>query len=265
MTILRWSAALALCVLLCAPAAAKEKPDSYDPDIVQGDWIKPADILFIGDSESLGYFGAQLYRSLSNEPDPKTGRPLRVWSFWTCGSDAATWLSGGTSYCGIRTCNGAGDCARDHGPLDRPGRVRYAPLARYVEQVKPRVTLISLGSNALTTRIAAFHAYYNVYLDIAARLVRAVQAAGSRCIWIGPPQVALTTKPEADYRRFVTDLGRAVRAAGCGYVDSNPLSDRKYVLARDSEGIHYSGAGERDWEMRVWVQLRPLLLSQLAR
>ncbi|MBS0472715.1 MAG: SGNH/GDSL hydrolase family protein [Proteobacteria bacterium] len=260
-----WLLAAALLVCAADAGAAKEKPDSYDPGIVQGDWIKRSDILFVGDSESLGYFGAQLYRSLSREPDPKTGRPLTVWSFWTCGSDAGSWLNGGVSYCGIRTCNGAGDCARDHGPLDEPGRVHYAPLARYVAQVKPRVTLISLGSNMLTQKPRAFRNAYDAYLDTAARLARAVQTAGSQCIWIGPPQAALTTKPLADYERFTADLGRALRAAGCGYVDSNPLSDRKYVLARDPEGIHYQGAGERDWETRVWVQLRPLLLSKLAR
>jgi len=42
-----------------------------------------------------------------------------------------------TSYCGIRTCNGAGECARDHGPNDGPAHVRYLPLSNYLAVVRP--------------------------------------------------------------------------------------------------------------------------------
>ena len=256
---------LFLTPLVLSSVSAKERPDSYDPDIVEGDWIRPADVLLIGDSESLGYFGAQLYRSLRAEPDPRSGKPLTVWSFWTCGSDVATWSKGGVSYCGIRTCNGAGDCARDHGPLDRPGRVRYRALRDYVARVRPRVTIVSLGSNMLTTRPATFRAYYSTYLETVGDLARDIRDGNSQCVWIGPPQPALKTKPAADYERFVADVGRAAREAGCAYIDSNPLSDRAYVLRGDPEGIHYQGAGERAWETKVWSVLRPVLQARLAR
>src|SRR5580765_1952710 len=95
------AALIGACLLLFGSGAAAREQDRYDPNIVTGDWIKPADILFIG------YSGAQLYRAMAAERDPKTAKPLRVWSFWTCGSDAQSWLVGATSYCGIRTCNNA--------------------------------------------------------------------------------------------------------------------------------------------------------------
>jgi hypothetical protein len=247
-------------------ASAREKPDRTDtPDIVQGDWIRKADVLLIGDSESLGYYGAQLYRSLSAETDPISGARLKVWSFWTCGSDVPSWLRGATSYCGIRTCNGAGDCARDHGPLDRPGHVHYRPLRDYLAGVQPRLTIVTLGSNMLTARGRSFHAFYATYLEDIGRLAGDITNSGSRCVWIGPPQASLATKPLKDYEQFVADVGRAARAAGCAFIDSNPLSDRRYVLPRDSEGIHYQGAGERAWETAVWGQLRPLLKARLSR
>jgi hypothetical protein len=254
-----------VCALL-VPATAREKPDrTDDPDIVQGDWIRPADVLLIGDSESLGYFGAQLYRSLSREADPRSGKPLTVWSFWTCGSDVATWLKGGVSYCGIRTCNAAGDCARDHGPLDRPGRVRYLALSDYVARVRPRVTIVSLGSNMLTTSPRIFRAYYDTYLEQARGLAVAIARGDSACIWIGPPQASLKTRPLDDYQRFAADVGRAVTARGCSFIDSGPLSDRNFVLRGDPEGIHYQGAGEKAWEAKVWGQLRPVLEARLTR
>ncbi len=263
---LRWGLLFAALAMVCAlPAQAREKPDSYDPEVVEGDWIRPADVLLIGDSESLGYFGAQLYRSLSTEPDPRSGKPLTVWSFWTCGSDVASWRRGGTSYCGIRTCNGAGDCARDHGPLDRPGHVKYRALREYVGRIHPRITIVSLGSNMLTTRPSTFRAYYDTYLATVTQLAGDIAHGDSQCVWIGPPQAAVTTKPVKDYERFVADVGRVAKSAGCAFIDSNPLSDRAFVLHGDPEGIHYQGAGEKAWETKVWGQLRPVLQARLAR
>ena len=82
---------------------------------------------------------------------------------------------------------------------------------------------------------------------------------------LNPPQASLKTKPQEDYERFVADVGRAVRARGCAFIDSNPLSDRGFVLHGDPEGIHYRGDGERAWETKVWQQLRPVLLTRLQR
>ena len=243
-----------------------EKPDVTDSaNPVQGDWIRPADILYVGDSESLGYFGDNLYRALSQERDPKSGKPLRVWSFWTCGSDATTWASGATSYCGIRTCNGAGDCARDHSPNDGPAPVRYQPLRKYLAVVKPRVTVVSLGTNILSTKDFHNPDYYEFYLKAVARLIGQIAEAGSGCIWIGPPQTALFTRPVGEYEKFVADMGRVAQSNGCAFINSNPLSDRLYLLKRDPEGTHYEPTGERAWEAKVWPQLEPVLKARLAK
>jgi hypothetical protein len=200
---------------------------------------------------------------MANERDPKSRKTLKVWSFWTCGSDAQSWLTGATSYCGIRTCNSAGDCARDHGPDDRPGHVRYAALRQYLAKVQPRVTVLALGVNMLSLHDRAFRRSYDGYLEGVAALARQIRDAGSRCIWIGPPQVALKTKSAEDYARFSSDLGIAARRAGCAFVDSNPLSDRRYVAPRDSEGIHYQPTGEKTWEANVWTVMRPILIGLL--
>ena len=259
-------AALLACALVLGASDAADKPDDTTaPDVIDGAWVQHADVLLVGDSESLGYFGAQLYRSLSSEPDPISRKPLKVWSLWTCGSDATTWERGGTSYCGIRTCNGAGDCARDHGPLDRPGRIRYSSLREYLARVAPRVTIVSLGSNMLTNRASTFRASYSAYLDDVGRLVDDIARANSRCVWIGPPQAALETKPVKDYEQFVADVGRVVASKGCIFIDSNPLSDRALLLRGDPEGIHYQSVGERAWETKVWQQLHPQLIAHLAR
>ena len=99
----------------------------------------------------------------------------------------------------------------------------------------------------------------------AAALADDIARHHSACIWIGPPQPALKTKPQEDDERFVADVGRTVRAQGCAFIDSNPLSDRSFVLRGDSEGIHYQGAGEKAWEAKVWNVLRPVLIAKLQK
>lgn len=257
-------------LLVPSPAAfaqvQKEKPDFTNAaNPVQGDWIRPADVMYVGDSESLGYFGDNLYRALAAERDPKSSRPLRVWTLWTCGSDVTSWASGATSFCGIRTCNGAGDCARDHGPNDGPAPVRYWALNKYLAAVRPRVTIISLGTNLLTTRDFDKPGFYDFYLKTVARLAGQVKASGSGCIWIGPPQAALFARPAKDYEKLVADMSRAAQHEDCVFIDSNPLSDRAYLLKRDPEGTHYEPAGERAWEAKVWVLLEPALKARLAK
>lgn len=253
---------------VCASAAASipvtpDLPSRADP--AEGDWIRPADILYIGDSESLGYFGDGIYRNLSAERDPKSDKPLRVWTFWTCGSDVPSWITGATSYCGVRTCNGQGDCARDHGPNDGPAHVHYRPLRSYLQTVHPRVTIVSLGTNLLTTRAFYYPAYYKLYLSQVGELAQQIADAGSQCIWIGPPEPALTTKPAQDYARFAADMGAAAQAAGCRFIDSNPLSDRAFVLKRDPEGTHYQGQGEKNWAAKVWPLLEPMIKTAFAK
>ena len=86
----------------------------------------------------------------------------------------------------------------------------------------------------------------------------------SGCIWIGPPQAALSTKPASDYRRLVDGMAAAVKAKGCAFIDSDPLSNRANVLKGDREGTHYNADGEKAWERKVWSVLQPVLRTELA-
>jgi len=250
--------------LVLSSAAFGEKKDRWLADPVQGAWIRPSDVLYVGDSQGLGYFGDNLYRWLSDKHDPKTGANLTVWTYWTCGSDVMSWLAGGRTVCGIRACNGAGECARDHGPHDGPAVVHYRPLKDYLTDIHPRLTIISLGTNFLTAHEFRYHAAWDYYLSRAQTMIKQVRAANSRCIWIGPPQPALKTRTAAEYTDFMAALREQVEADGCTFIDSGPLSDRRYVLARDSEGTHYTGEGEKQWSVGVWNVLAPAVDKALT-
>ena len=255
---LRALAGVVACVVMASSAACAD-PDSTLTNPVTESWLGKADVLYIGDSESLGYFGDGIYRAMTGKKDPKSGQPLTVWSYWTCGSDVTSWLSHARTVCGIRTCNTSGHCARDHGNNDGPAKVSYGPIRTYLEAVRPRVTVISLGTNFLTAREFQYQEPYRFYLDRVATMVRQVKESGSRCIWIGPPQVGEKTRNAAGYASFIADLKRTVEAGGGSFIDSAPLSDRKYVLSRDSEGTHYQGEGEKKWAAAVWKELAMVL------
>ncbi|MDR3528181.1 MAG: hypothetical protein P4L57_12980 [Rhizomicrobium sp.] len=256
-------ASLMACLVLSS-AALGEKKDRWLADPVQGAWIRPSDVLYVGDSQGLGYFGDNLYRWLSDKRDPKTGANLTVWTYWTCGSDVMSWLAGGRTVCGIRACNGAGDCARDHGPNDGPAVVHYRPLREYLADIRPRLTIISLGTNFLTAHEFRYQAARDYYLSRAQTMIKQVRAANSRCIWIGPPQPALKTRTADEYNDFMDSLRQQVEADGCTFIDSGPLSDRRFVLPRDSEGTHYTGEGEKQWSVGVWRVLAPAVDKALA-
>lgn len=223
--------------------------------------LAPADVLYVGDSESLGYFGDNIHKWVAATPDPKSRTPLSVRSFWTCGADVISWMSGGVSYCGARRCISPGVCTRDQGR----GHVPYGSLKSYLAAVRPRVTIVSLGTNFLTEREFYSRNYYRYYLKRAQDLAEQIARAGSACIWVGPPQASLRTKPAEDYERFDADFAAAVQAGGCNYIDSNPLSDRSYVLPHDGEGIHYRGDGEKQWSAAVWKEMEPALKRSLVQ
>ncbi len=230
--------------------------------VIYPDWIGRSDILYVGDSESLGFFGDELYRAISSTRDPVTSQNLTVGSIWICGSDAEDWTNGGVSSCGARACDSDKNCSRtDRHASSKP--VRYPGLRAYLEKVQPRITLIALGANVLTRPLPDFSRFYPAYFKALSQLLGEISRAGSLCIWIGPPQLSPLTKPLTTYAKFNRDLRIAVRHGNCLYIDSNQLSDRSYIQPADKEGVHYQKEGELLWARRTWPQLRPDLMELL--
>ena len=77
---------------------------------------------------------------------------VRVCGVGDDGSDVDDWQTGGKTYCGLRVCDPVNDrCAADYGPQDHADNVRYEAITAYAARVHPRVTIVSLGSNLLTS------------------------------------------------------------------------------------------------------------------
>jgi hypothetical protein len=218
-------------------------------------------VLILGDSNAEGPFGGALYNALRATPDPVTRAPLKVSIFAKCGAGANDWTSRDYARidCGAWACNGEtiSRCRHFKGGAIPPLADLYADLG-----ATRRVTILALGLNMIIGRRGE-------KLRDAERLIAAIHASNSACVWIGPPEPGdLFVDPDR-YEDFIADLRATVRAAGCRYIRSDDKTDRRNVARRDD---HYSRDDAVAWAREVLAELgRPShdgdkpLLAMLAK
>ncbi len=174
-------------------------------------------ILFIGDSHSVGVFGRTLTALLeASQPDS------HVTTVASCGSSPRWWLKGNPTACGFWRRNADGsevDDLKNTTPM----------LDDLINTVKPQLVIVALGSNLVRLSEA------ERTIDTETMMNKVTEKA-TQCIWIGPP----------DARKFsaaaINDvyvlLEKLANQYGCRLVDS-----RKYTHYPESggDGLHYNG------------------------
>jgi len=206
-----------------------------------------AGILILGDSNSEGPFGGKIYETLREMRDPVSGLPVHVKIFAKCGAGANDWIyrDAANIDCGAWVCDGGravDACRHSWGGWIPPLREFYDDL-----EARRRVTLVVLGLNMIIGKRAQ-------KLDDATHLIAAIHAAGSACIWIGPPQPGNLFVPPATYDSFVADLARTVTKNGCRYISSDDKTDRRN-LGENTKDDHYSRGDAEAWAMKVLYEL----------
>ena len=211
-------------------------------------------ILVIGDSHSAGTFGRQLYDSLWALPY------TRVAFFAVCSSGPNSWLN--------ETEHGCGFMFRD---LDKKApekwlRTRKATikvrgedrevtfvktplLSQLLEDYKPDVTLIALGSNPTSA-------------DGVANMLAVVHHARSACAWIGPPYMRSPPKAAVDgvYKNALVKSGvdhgltmDETKQAGCSLIDSRGYSYLRYPESA-GDGTHYEATPDLRDLAKQWAK-----------
>lgn len=204
-------------------------------------------VLILGDSNAEGPFGGTLYNALRATRDPATGKPLAVSIFAKCGAGANDWVDRDAANidCGAWTCAGEQslrDCHHFRGGFIPPLRDLYAELG-----TPRRVTLVALGLNMIIGK-------RSTKLRDAERLIDAIHAEHSACIWIGPPEPGdLFVAPEK-YESFVADLKQTVLANGCRYIASDDKTDRR-DLGVHTKDDHYGKDDAIAWAGKVLDEL----------
>jgi len=204
------------------------------------------DVLYIGDSHSANCFGSTLYNSLSSHVAKHGSTTLGVRSVATCGSGPSDWLAGHNSKCpGYRSCTIDKNCttANSGGALS---------LDSYLKSDKPKLTVIALGTNSIRST-------WEENKVAMLKLVEQVKAAGSRCLWVGPPEVGTNITSVEKYQALIDAMKTELPKAGCEFIDSSEFTDRNKITAA-GEGMHYSCPDDgAAWANGVFGKMSPTL------
>ena len=196
-------------------------------------------VLIIGDSHSYGPFGEVLdsyYRKHGFE----------VSSYASCGSSPSNWMNNNQNF---KTTN-CGYWSKD--PQNKETRVKshkIPSMTDLIAKTKPKITVISLGTNILASTSNIKHE-----LKYVEQMIAKIKEAGSDCIWIGPPD--LHKNPfKANLELGVSSIKATVEKYGCHFLDSRNYT--KYPKG-NSDGIHYGANDSKNWGTAVTSKLMSL-------
>lgn len=188
-------------------------------------------VLVIGDSHTVGTYGAELDRLLR-----ATG--ARVETRGSAGSSPSWWLTGRPTRCGFVARHADGSV--DEPPWNAP---HATPLIR--DLLGPEgvdLLIVSLGANMRKASSDVIRGEVLSFLDVASR-------SAARIIWVGPPR----TRADMDDPRAMAAFAASLRALvepRATYIDS-----AAFTAYAGRDGIHYSGPDgtrvARAWARRI--------------
>ena len=213
---------LALVLLLALPAGAADT------------------ILVVGDSHTAGNFGQKL------DDDLRAAAGNRVATYGVCSARPASYFADTPHSCGhlFRGFDKkapakwlGGRVYKEKLPGGEVEWVKTPELAQLLSDHSPTVTVVALGANL------------PISLDSVGKTLDAIHAAGSACVWIGPPYIRKTSDAQIDSvyatlrKAGVTKSAsfEGSRHSSCRLVDSRAFSYLRYP-ATGGDGMHYGGA-----------------------
>lgn len=194
--------------------------------------------LFLGDSHTVGSFGARLDELLREEAP-------RVVTYGVCGASPSWWFEGTKTRCGYFFHEADSDATRGM-------RVKTPLISRLLEEWNPSVVIVALGANLISESNASVS-------ESSAKLAHVSVSLGARCVWVGPPHGR--NKPEPRFSEFYSVLKEAV-SQNCEFIDSRPYAHYPDV---GGDGVHFDSLGPegvalaRAWAEAVFLQLLEVL------
>lgn len=184
-------------------------------------------VLVIGDSHTAGLFGHTLDQHLR-------GGGLEVETHARPGATADWFFTGEnrTAYAGFD---------RELGALKgtRAARVPTPKLPALLAQVHPDWTVVALGSNSMWLERRRLG-------DELRRVMTAIRAGGSQCIWVAPPDMG--SVPDSARAAFYRALSDVSNESGCAFVDSFKILGKHPTCAGvrgPCDPIHWDGYPDR--------------------
>jgi hypothetical protein len=198
-----------------------------------------ADVLFIGDSHSVGPFGWKMDELIRNEPNIKLG------TYASCGSVFNWWETGKPTPCGY--------FFRDVNGKTEKGAKGPTPIFdTLMEELKPQIVIVELGANY------AGWASDNAAVEDMKKLVDKIADSGAKCFWISTP----------DARKGKENIPRVLRLTEEAVLPYCQFFDSTLVTTYPSEGgdgIHYWNEKGRpiaeNWANEAFKKILPIIME----
>lgn len=189
-------------------------------------------VLVLGDSHSVGAFGAELVKQLS------AWRPGYEVSIYAVGGSSPFWFAAGPRVAGPKSR----DAWRDNTGISISGVAKLSEL--WTPMTKQVV--VALGTNQIDwNEVRSGQArIYGVAQSV--ELAEEIRRRGASCVWIGPPEMRgyRGTDPK-QAEDAVLKYDQTLRSALGGLCSYIPSVDKTGYEGGD--GIHYSAAAARRW------------------
>lgn len=196
--------------------------------------------LIVSDSHGTGAFGGELARLIETK-----GESVDFYAFG--GTKVIDWIEGNNLTWGF--------WEHHTGRIDRRGTNRNTPkLVELIKLHKPTTVMIVQGTNMIWRQQTPQDA------DQIRYLMNLAKESGSRCIWVGQPDL---NPKEDDPKRWDLELQhlfeKEVPTMGCQLISSWAFTNYPENMG---DGIHYDqipGIGEklaRDWASKVFGSLK---------
>ena len=202
--------------------------------------------LYIGDSISYGKLGQVIDTALRTISENGVTEA-------SCGSSPATWLTlpGQPGHVYVKTVCGFWR----KGETEERVKVHNTPkIQEELQNLHPKLTIVQLGTN-----IAA--GSHPLTQEASVReMMQEIRAAGSQCIWIGPPD-ANSTVVTRDKLQITSEMIQTEASAqGCFYVATLSFT---HFPAGPGDGIHPSPQLSAAWAQLILQKMLPTATEAL--
>jgi hypothetical protein len=219
--------------------------------------LSDSPILYIGDSISDGPFGEYIDSALRQISS-------KVLTEASCGSSPKNWLPQtgpnpapyAETPCGFWKKTGPN--LTDEYRTGKNEKHITPQITEELASFQPQVTLVQLGTNI------AVNPFPTALLSTVRDMIQDILSAGSKCIWIGPPNA---NSPNITQKSLIaTDLmihGEADRQ-GCYYIRSMDFATAPPNTGPDNDGIHPGPELARTWANGVLALATSVVMADIA-
>ncbi len=209
-------------------------------------------ILLIGDSHSVGAYGKELHRLISENSQVQT---------YACGGAAASNFDKvNYKVCNeLRDNNGKSTGPNPAGSLvlinkQSPSNLimRDFNFETQLSSLRPQLVIISLGTNFLNTEGV------NGQRANILSLINKITTNNAKCIWVGAP-VTGSAKVHPDE---INSALKQIINTQCSLIDAEALTqeDREHLIPPSA--VHFDNDGGKSWAKKVYYELQKLAGNQ---